>query len=74
MYIFAGISIYIMVWDRMETLVKVVRMFIYCNPMYYWMNYCCNRAVSYIELLGYLIVSVAILIFGGYLLEKREIK
>jgi hypothetical protein len=42
--------------------------------MYYWMNYCCNRAVSYIELLGYLIVSVAILIFGGYLLEKREIK
>ena len=74
LYIFAGISIYIMVWDRMETLVKVVRMFIYCNPMYYWMNYCCNRAVSYIELLGYLIVSVAILIFGGYLLEKREIK
>lgn len=73
-YIFAGISVYIMVWYKMDEITMGMKSFIYCNPMYYWMNYCSNSYASTAGLCVYLLINIFLLAVGGLLLKNREIK
>lgn len=74
LYIFAGMSVYIMIWYKMDSISFGMKSFVYCNPMYYWMNYCSNRDASTVGLCVYTLIGIALFLVGGLLLSNREIK
>ena len=52
-----------------------LKIFVYGNPMYYWMNFCSCRTMRIIEHLPfYFMGGILLLIVGGIAMSKKEIK
>lgn len=74
-YVFGGASIYLMIWSDMENAALPLKIFVYGNPMYYWMNFSSCRTMGIVEQFPfYLIACVIIMIFGGLIMSQKEIK
>ena len=75
LYVFSGASVYLMLWSDMETVSIPLKIFVYGNPMYYWMNFCSCRTMGIIEHLPfYFMGGILLLIVGGIAMSKKEIK
>ena len=75
LYIFSGASVYLMLWNSMDTVSLPLKLFVYGNPMYYWMNFSSCRTIGIIGHLPiYLAVSMVLLIIGGLVMSRKEIK
>lgn len=75
LYVFSGASVYLMLWSSMDTASIPMKIFVYSNPMYYWMNFCSGRTVGIIEHLPfYFLGSIILLVIGGLIMKKKEIK
>lgn len=75
LYVFSGASIYLMIWNDMENTALPLKIFVYGNPMYYWMNFSSCRTMEIIDHLPfYLSACFAFTILGGYIACKKEIK
>lgn len=75
LYVFSGASVYLMLWSDMETVSIPLKFFVYGNPMYYWMNFSSCRTMGIIEHLPfYFIGCISLLIVGGLIMIRKEIK
>lgn len=75
LYVFSGASVYLMLWSDMETVSIPLKIFVYGNPMYYWMNFSSCRTMGIIEHLPfYFIGCISLLIVGGLIMIRKEIK
>lgn len=75
LYIFSGASVYLMLWSNMNTTALSLKIFVYGNPMYYWMNFCSCRTMGIVDQLPfYLLSCFVLLIAGGWIISKKEIK
>ena len=75
LYVFSGASVYLMLWGDMETVSIPLKFFVYGNPMYYWMNFSSCRTMGIIEHLPfYFIGCISLLIVGGLIMIRKEIK
>lgn len=75
LYVFSGASVYLMLWSDMETVSIPLKFFVYGNPMYYWMNFSSCRTMGIIEHLPfYFIGCISLLIVGGLIMTRKEIK
>ena len=64
-----------MLWSDMETVSIPLKFFVYGNPMYYWMNFSSCRTMGIIEHLPfYFIGCISLLIVGGLIMTRKEIK
>ena len=71
----SGASVYLMLWSDMETVSIPLKFFVYGNPMYYWMNFSSCRTMGIIEHLPfYFIGCISLLIVGGLIMIRKEIK
>ena len=65
----------VMLWSDMETVSIPLKFFVYGNPMYYWMNFSSCRTMGIIEHLPfYFIGCISLLIVGGLIMIRKEIK
>ena len=75
LYVFSGASVYLMLWSNMDAASIPLKIFVYGNPMYYWMNFCSCRTMGIIEHLPfYFMEGILLLIVGGIAMSKKEIK
>ncbi len=75
LYVFSGASVYLMLWSNMDAASIPLKIFVYGNPMYYWMNFCSCRTMGIIEHLPfYFMGGILLLIVGGIAMSKKEIK
>lgn len=75
LYVFAGASVYLMLWSEMETAAIPVKIFVYGNPMYYWLNFSSCRTMGIIENLPFYCGGcIMLLVMGGFIMNKKEIK
>ena len=73
--VFSGASVYLMLWSNMDADSIPLKIFVYGNPMYYWMNFCSCRTMGIIEHLSfYFRGGILLLIVGGIAMSKKEIK
>lgn len=54
LYVFSGASVYLMLWSNMDAASIPLKIFVYGNPMYYWMNFCSCRTMGIIEHLPFI--------------------
>lgn len=74
-YVFTGMSIYLMLWNSMQSISNGLRLFIYCNPMYYWMNFSSCKTQGILENIWiFLLFNILLLILGGIINNRKEIK
>ena len=74
LYVFSGASVYLMLWSNMDAASIPLKIFVYGNPMYYWMNFCSCRTMGIIEHLPfYFMGGILLLIVGGIAMSKKEI-
>ncbi len=65
----------VLVWSNMDAASIPLKIFVYGNPMYYWMNFCSCRTMGIIEHLPfYFMGGILLLIVGGIAMSKKEIK
>ncbi len=75
LYVFSGASVYLMIWSEMENIALPLKIFVYGNPMYYWMNFSSCRTIGIIDQLPfYLVVCLVLTICGGWIVSQKEIK
>ncbi len=75
MYVYAGLEVYLGCWNHMDEISSGLKLFLYCNPMYYWLNYCSHRVGAAIgDMWIYMVLSIALLCMGGIIINKRELK
>ena len=70
LYVFSGASVYLMLWSDMETVSIPLKFFVYGNPMYYWMNF--SSCIEHLPF--YFIGCISLLIVGGLIMIRKEIK
>ncbi|WP_343247158.1 ABC transporter permease [Diplocloster hominis] len=75
LYVFSGASVYLMIWSEMEKAAIPMKIFIYGNPMFYWMNFSSCRTMGIVENLPFYIGGcILLLIIGSFVMNKKEIK
>ena len=75
LYVFSGASVYLMLWSNMDAASIPLKIFVYGNPMYYWMNFCSCRTMGIIEHLPfYFMGGILLLIVGGIAIRKKSSK
>ena len=75
LFTFSGPLIYMMTWDNMSAQSWRVLTYLKINPMYYWMNFCSCRTMGIVDQLPfYLLSCFVLLIAGGWIISKKEIK
>lgn len=75
LYVFSGASVYLMLWNEMEKAAIPMKIFVYGNPMYYWMNFSSCRTMGIVENLPFYFGGcILLLVIGGFIMNKKEIK